>query len=305
MGGARKFAEARDKDGNVVMQMMAPPRSDDALSHCLRVLTHQLQIHQSKEDEGDGIFGGAFGYGINFENDVFFMKKDYMDEECDCGANEAADAWFEANPHANTCYSFGLYDDGVLSPKHLEDAFDAACEARGKHQYGTKEYKAAQRAVIAAGDAIDKHRDKLLKARCKQHGIPWNKGAASMCHCTCGHEALRKEYFETHDHAERCPLEMPNFWHKPSALKVKWYKYIGRDMTIESEPDSDWTLQQIFSEVLTSFGGASLQDAFKAHADAEREYSAQFKKSMEFAFSEEGQKMFRNIFDSSAIEDRE
>lgn len=27
-----------------------------------------------------------------------------------------------------------------------------------------------------------------------------------------------------------CSKDAPNFWHKPSGLKIWWYKYIGRGM---------------------------------------------------------------------------
>jgi hypothetical protein len=32
------------------------------------------------------------------------------------------------------------------------------------------------------------------------------------------------------------PLEAPNFWHKPTGLKVWWYKYIGRGMVFSFTP---------------------------------------------------------------------
>ncbi len=41
-------------------------------------------------------------------------------------------------------------------------------------------------------------------------------------------------------HADRGAIAgrpAPNFWHKPSALRVWWYKYIGRDVIVENPND--------------------------------------------------------------------
>lgn len=41
----------------------------------------------------------------------------------------------------------------------------------------------------------------------------------------------------------------PNFWHKPSGLKVWWYKYIGRSQ--EVIVGNDWKLKKVFAECLS------------------------------------------------------
>lgn len=84
MTEARKFAEAKDADGNTVLSFMGPARSDDALSHCLRILTHQLKLKQPEADHGGGLFGGAYGYGVAFENDVFMMHPFCWCQRWDC-----------------------------------------------------------------------------------------------------------------------------------------------------------------------------------------------------------------------------
>lgn len=43
----------------------------------------------------------------------------------------------------------------------------------------------------------------------------------------------------------------PNFWHKPSGLKVWWYKYIGRDMET-NRPFTDEELIRIQNECIES-----------------------------------------------------
>lgn len=74
MSEARRFATARDKDGNVVAEFMCPAASSDALSTFLRMLTFKLYA-LGKDERGFGGFGGAFGYGANFENDTFMMHR--------------------------------------------------------------------------------------------------------------------------------------------------------------------------------------------------------------------------------------
>ncbi len=39
------------------------------------------------------------------------------------------------------------------------------------------------------------------------------------------------------DDCKWCDGEAPNFWYKPSGLKVWWYKWIGRDMRIEGDQE--------------------------------------------------------------------
>jgi hypothetical protein len=47
------------------------------------------------------------------------------------------------------------------------------------------------------------------------------------------------------DDCRWCSGEAPNFWHKPSGLKVWWYKYIGRSMEVENQtPTEPWKLVQ-------------------------------------------------------------
>src|SRR5262245_24316309 len=88
MARAKKFGEVRNREtGEVLMQMIAPRGEDDPLSICLRVLTHQLQLRHPENCSSAGVFGGAFGYGADFENDVFEMHHDWQGD-CTCGATE-------------------------------------------------------------------------------------------------------------------------------------------------------------------------------------------------------------------------
>ena len=85
---------------------------------------------------------------------------------------------------------------------------------------------------------------------CGREACPWCRG------CTCGDNTWIAE--PTTESGEKCgwckgdmrdqdkgalsPNEpphqaAPNFWHKPSGLRVWWYKYIGRGMDVHGDGD--------------------------------------------------------------------
>lgn len=154
----------------------------------------------------------AAKYGVEFENDVFLMHPDYQDAECTCGHHDKADKWHEANPHAAECYN-------TLRHARFEEWEQAHPEA---------EYKIRQSA-----------REQICRDLCLGFSIPWDDGKGSYIHCTCGQEARCKQWFTENDHDARCPIALPNFWFKPTDLKVEWYKYIGRDVQLNREIGTD------------------------------------------------------------------
>jgi hypothetical protein len=54
------------------------------------------------------------------------------------------------------------------------------------------------------------------------------------------------------DTCEWCNGDAPNFWHKPSGLKIKWYKWIGRSMEYNNHPGKGWS--KIFQSCIESLG---------------------------------------------------
>jgi hypothetical protein len=82
-----KLAELKDaKTGEVICQVFGPPNaltSGDALSQGLYALS-ELIIRGLQPDERGGGLGGEFGYGANFENDVFMMHRYCWCESEDC-----------------------------------------------------------------------------------------------------------------------------------------------------------------------------------------------------------------------------
>lgn len=147
----------------------------------------------------------AAKYGFEFENEVFLMRPDYMDIQCDCGSAERCAAWVETNPHTADCYD-------TLKTARFQKWEDAHPHA---------EY-----------DPKDKARNNIMRGLCAEKNIPWNDGWNCMGHCSCGRDQRFDDWIAENDHAPRCPIALPNFWFKPTDLRVEWYKYIGRDVKV-------------------------------------------------------------------------
>ncbi len=73
---------------------------------------------------------------------------------------------------------------------------------------------------------------------CEKDDCPW-----------CGGHGLRPEIlFQDTRGYERTA----NFWHKPSGVRVSWYKYIGRDMEYSTSEISSKDLERVVSLVTES-----------------------------------------------------
>lgn len=67
---------------NTVVKVILPECSGDPISDWLRGLTREIAI--STKSETDYGLGGRFGYGENFENDVFMMHRFCWCEKDEC-----------------------------------------------------------------------------------------------------------------------------------------------------------------------------------------------------------------------------
>lgn len=65
------------------LRIVLPERDDTEISHQLRWLTQQLMKMQAVETEGFGL-GGEYGYGANYENEVFAMHRYCWCDGHDC-----------------------------------------------------------------------------------------------------------------------------------------------------------------------------------------------------------------------------
>lgn len=136
-------------------------------------------------------------YGTNFENDVFMMHRFCWCERDDC-------------PWCGGCQcpdsAFHYFIDGVeVSSREWTNFFRKM--TRGL-KVGTPEYEAA---VQEANRRRSRRKDPVCDY-CLGKGVFATNGAEP------GRGA-------------------PNFWHKPSGLKVWWYKYIGRGVETNRKGD--------------------------------------------------------------------
>jgi len=183
--------------GNPTSELDAPDWiADDlyALSERLGTTNPDAQHH--------GLFGGAWGYGQEFRNDVFEMHP-YEWGDCDCGFESRDWVWSTEHDHANTCYQ-----------SILRDRLIAAGGTADSLGYVELEHNA---------------RETITRALCAEMHPSYPAG--SFVHCTCTHDNDYRVWREANNHDARCCVARPNFAHFASGLEVRWYKYIGRSMT--------------------------------------------------------------------------
>ena len=256
MAKAKKFGAIKNaQTGETLVQLIGPGAEDDPLSVCLRMLTHQLQQRHPDLTVG-GFFGGPFGYGVDFKNDVFEMHPDWQGD-CTCGATEPI--------HAEACRAL----------------FDAWLTAR--NDYG----------IVPSTDA--EIEAEVTKSRAMGFSEQWARLSScarpfsfarteeyERAHprpaCVC--EA--KNWVERDTHDPSCRLEQHCFAFFPTGFVMDWYKYIGRDNEIH-EQGSLITVADMIEACLRSIDGPSLDVAFAAYVAAEKdraEQSAAFMSAM-------------------------
>lgn len=118
--GLNKLGHAVDDHGETVMQMFGPPNAmtegADGISQCLYSLTELLVRGKLAERCGGGM-GGEFGYGADFENDVFFLTHDCQgcdSEECFRCKNSRKELLFKPSGRGwKTCALFWHKQSGL------------------------------------------------------------------------------------------------------------------------------------------------------------------------------------------------
>ena len=245
----------------VELQIITPPVADetDALDNGLVELTKAI-CEVTGEEGGFGL-GGRFGYGENFENDIFAMRRFYWGD-CTCGFDGVAEGWHKDHPHAPECFQeelrrrFDKYDEesGYNAIDEASNDPGTMIERTEKSDFGTISWsdrtpqgEAAHAVWCKAHDSRNEAHEKLTEQLYKERGI---EPSPSIWFCDCGIGEQAKSFFEKNDHQKDCKLVMPNFLHKRSGFEVRWYKWIGRDM--ETANDSGLDLNVVLNECLTS-----------------------------------------------------
>ncbi len=175
---------------------------DDALDTILR----QIAIAASADPEEEW----ADKYGTNVDNDVFMMHR-----YCWCDADDCP--WCAGCTCPEEAWSY--YIDGQHVAREKYQALWGRMTPPmpfEEHKHGTAEYEAYD--AWWRGE-IDKRNARLSVVH------------TPMCRfCTDGYS----------EHGGEPGMGAPNFWYKPTGLKVWWYKYIGRDTEVRgpaTDPD--------------------------------------------------------------------
>jgi hypothetical protein len=226
------ISEKGAKMSEPAFQIITPPVADetDALDHGLVALTEAI-CQTTGEETGFGL-GGRFGYGEDYENDVFMMRRYCWCESTSCKWCDD-DACGCPNPEPRH------YVDGI--EKSCDDFWSANKKIVGEMpgdsaKFGTPEYEAAD----AAWSLRIAERDRRLKMI-----------YPARIH-SCEPRGMMADRLEGED--ERPNQRAPNFWHKKSGMRVWWYKWIGRSM--ETVGDDGVNLQQMFDECLASLAAS-------------------------------------------------
>lgn len=206
------------------VRVVLPERAMDELSQALRDLTRRLQEAGYHYD--GGLLGGSNGYGAPYEDDVFMMHPFCWCEREDCPWCGGCQADHADPVHLPDCYLWRVHDDLVAV------GFTPT--------FGVGPFNLGQPDGMSYDDA-QAIKDKVRERWCQHFGLSFP--TRSAVHCTCGATEDWERRFaacECDWHLGRGPFrfgpatEAPNFWHKPTDLRVWWYKWIGRSM--EADP---------------------------------------------------------------------
>lgn len=134
-----------------------------------------------------------YGYHFNdfgYENDVFAIRPYDYNGDCTCGFFDKEDEFYETHDHAPDCFTSVFRNEVKINDAEFD---------------------------------INKQKE-IIKKICKQFNIPFPRNGWLLI-CTCGFDKLEDKFYDENYHAPDCELMQPNFWYKPSDLKIKWYKY--------------------------------------------------------------------------------
>ena len=203
-------------------------------------------------------------YGVEFENDTFWVHPYNEFPECACAYRKQEKRWLARNPHGHSC--FQPYIAALVAKvekAHPVPEFEFI-RAVGDYDiaeiihmfHGGPEPSAEMKAAKRAEDAeYEKRRGEWSKAHDKQqaaitalvlaeaakHHVGGGgnvKLGADNAHwmwtylCTCGHDKAYHNWQMTNEHFRPCELwwsNQPQFLHKPTGYGVHWYKYPCRD----------------------------------------------------------------------------
>jgi hypothetical protein len=206
---------------SLVIQVMLPEYRLDRLSQGLRALTRELM--RAGNERSGGLLGGEFGYGARYDCDVFAMHPYCWCDEREC-------------PWCGGC----LNEDGFPEPVHSPGCYQTHLEAL-QQKYGRKGDWGWH---VPMGDGRYKAYERAAQTLCARMGLAFPQGWGA--HCTCGAQDAYVALLDACQCAFHNPSGAfadagalpsqgaPHFWHKPSGVRIWWYKYIGRGMEVRA-----------------------------------------------------------------------
>jgi hypothetical protein len=207
-----------DVSENIEVVVVTPPVAEVAPDTDLVNLTEYIHRRLNGDESYAYGLGGPFGYGIEYDNDVFSMFPFYWGE-CTCGHEEKADAFWKSNPHAAACYQTG--------------------------------YRAEHERLRSLGLTYDEEHRRLTDWA-KANGCA-RAPFGEAVYCDCGASERGTAWSVANQHDPVCPIVRPNFVHKASGVHVRWYKWIGRDMEwSRTVSPREW--RRMFDECVASVG---------------------------------------------------
>lgn len=220
--GSSKHSQA---DALPYVQLVLPERQLDVLADRLVDLTRAIE-EVDPELLVHGVLGGEHGYGGMWDSSVFMMHPFCWCEREDCRWC-SVEACGCGNPD-----ELNFVDEKLVTAEEYWRANTRIVGAMPHEvaEHGTAEYAAAH----AAFKARIAERDRRLRTVYQRR-----------IH-TCAPPGMMADRPEGVD--ERPSQRAPNFWHKPTGLKVWWYKYIGRSQEVVGPQNPD--LQATFAECM-------------------------------------------------------
>lgn len=168
--------------------------------------------------EASGFEHWSIGRGLDYTGEVF-SSRTYVDPDCNCGQEDKEAAWLKGNDHDSECFNARL---------------DKRVQAAGREMYDDFDADKLEAAELASEMGIS----------------PEHYGTI----CTCDYWDRRKAADLQCN--EECEINLPNFVHHPSGLKIQWYKRIGRGIEVKNGVDArTWSL--ILAECLTAAANAT------------------------------------------------
>lgn len=274
-----KFATLRNQEtGEVIAEMIGPPNAltaGDALSEGLYALSETI-IRGLQPDRDGGGLGGRFGYGANFENDVFMMHPFCWCEGEDC-------LW---------CSGSGCQSPPIREP-HRAGCYQERLAAL-QQQFGEREtWDGGEYFHVSYGSPNRKRYEKAKRELCRELKQDYKSG--NEVRCSCGVDTEWKARYDSCQcdwHLGRGifrfgpATEAPHFWHKQSGFQVRWYKWIGRDMEFNRETLTGAQWHSILLECFESLPeGARTKAIEESEADAKREADPEFQRQEQERFN--------------------